>query len=64
MEVVLSQVVLNLARKYISNLQAGLNLSLWGGDVVLNNLQLQLDNVHELLKLPSNLRLTKGFIGQ
>jgi hypothetical protein len=39
----LTNLILTYARKYIRNIQANLNISLWGGDVVLNNLDLRLD---------------------
>lgn len=39
----LTQIILSYARRYIRNIEANLNISLWGGDVVLNNLDLRLD---------------------
>src|SRR5690349_9130033 len=39
----LTQLILSYARRYIRNIEANLNISLWGGDVVLNNLDLRLD---------------------
>jgi hypothetical protein len=39
----LTGLILRSARKYIRNIEANLNLSLWGGDVVLNNLDLDLE---------------------
>jgi hypothetical protein len=39
----LTQLILSYARKYIRNIEANLNISLWGGDVVLNNLDIRLD---------------------
>jgi vacuolar protein sorting-associated protein 13B len=61
MQSVLSQAVLNLAHKYIANIEAGLSLGMWGGDVILNNLQLRLDALQPIL--PPHLKLTKGCIG-
>jgi hypothetical protein len=60
MQSVLTQAVLNVANTYISNLQAGLSLTLWAGDVTLDNLQIRL----EAIPMPQHLALTKGFIGQ
>ncbi len=60
MQSVLSQAVLNLANKYIDNLQAGLSLGLGGGDVTLSNLTLKLDAVQPFI--PPHLVLTKGAI--
>ncbi len=42
----LTRLVLAYARRYIRNIEANLSLSLWGGDVVLNNLDLRLDGQH------------------
>lgn len=39
----LAALILSYARKYLRNIEANLNLSLWGGDVVLNNLDIRLD---------------------
>ena len=45
----LTQLILSYARKYIRNIEANLNISLWGGDVVLNNLDIRLDGKHRNL---------------
>jgi hypothetical protein len=41
----LSQLILKYAKLYIQNIEADLQLSLWGGDVVLNNLELRLSGL-------------------
>ena len=58
----LSGLILHYARLYIKNIEADLNLSLWGGDVVLNNLELRLDVLQVLLPIPPELEITRGFI--
>ncbi len=58
----LSQLVLKYAKKYIKNIQANLNLSLWGGDVVLNNLELCLDVLQTEARIPANYVLSKAFV--
>ena len=39
----LTALILSYARKYLRNIEANLNLSLWGGDVVLNDIDIRLD---------------------
>ena len=39
----ISQLILTYAQRYIKNIEASLNLSLWGGDMVFNNLEVRLD---------------------
>ena len=40
MQAALSQIIIRLARKYVKNIESNLKLSLWAGDVVLNDLEL------------------------
>ena len=42
----LSALILKYAKLYIKNIEANLRLTLWGGDVVLNNVELRLDGMN------------------
>lgn len=59
---VLSNVLQQYAHQYLANVEADLSLSLWGGDVVLNNVELRLDAIHRALSLPPTLRLERGSV--
>jgi vacuolar protein sorting-associated protein 13B len=53
MEALLTPLLTSYLDKYIKNFSpADLKLSLWGGDVVLSNLELQLDMLERDLRLP------------
>eukprot|EP01083_Nonionella_stella_P243398 848157_1 len=57
-----SQIILKCAKQYIKGIEADLKLSLWGGDVVLNNLDLRLDVLSKTLKLDYPYHVSRGFI--
>jgi hypothetical protein len=57
----LSQLILKYAHKYISNIEANLNLALWG-DIVLNNLDIRLDVLQRELRIPAAFQLSRGFV--
>ncbi|XP_035658997.1 vacuolar protein sorting-associated protein 13B-like isoform X1 [Branchiostoma floridae] len=53
LESYIAPMLMSYVNKYIKNLKpSDLQLSLWGGDVVLNNLDLRLDVLEQELKLP------------
>ena len=56
----ISQLLLSYAQRYISNLEASVNL--WGGDMVFNNLDVRLDVLQQSLGIPAAFSLSKGFI--
>ncbi len=58
----ITSLILHYAKKYIRNIEANLNLSLWGGDVVLNNLDLRLDVIQRELGVPEAFKFTTGFV--
>lgn len=57
-------IILRYAKKYIRGIQADLKLSLWGGDVVLDSLELRLEELEQTFHLPSQFSITKGSIKQ
>lgn len=60
----ITSLILKYARTYIRGIQANVNLSVWGGDLVLDNLDLRLDVIQQKLKLPAQFVFTRGFIKQ
>ena len=54
--------ILRQFREYISNIEADFQLGLWGGDVVLNDLELKLDVLNKKLGIDSPFSISKGSI--
>ena len=53
LESYITPILMSFVEKYIKNITpADLNLSLWGGDVVLKNLEMKLDVLENELHLP------------
>ena len=53
LEAYITPILMSYVEKYIKNITpADLNLSLWGGDVVLKNLEMKLDVLAQELNLP------------
>ena len=49
-------------QQYIKNNVDALKLSLWRGDVVLNDISLNLEEINKKLSIPSPFAITKGYI--
>ena len=57
-----TRLLLGYFRQYISEIEADFQLSLWGGDVVLNDLNLRLDVINKQLGIDAPFSITRGFI--
>ena len=57
----LTRVVQHFAQQYVKDIRTD-SFSLWGGELILQNLELRLDKVEQALGLGPNLRLKRGFI--
>ena len=57
-----TRLVLGYFRQYIDNIEADFQLSLWGGDVVLNDLDLRLEVLNQQLGIDAPFAITRGFI--
>ncbi|ETO35581.1 hypothetical protein RFI_01482, partial [Reticulomyxa filosa] len=62
----LTGLLLQYFDKYLKGIEADLRLSLWGGDVILENVELRLNVLNEELKMGENFdnpwQITKGFV--
>eukprot|EP01084_Bolivina_argentea_P195517 335383_1 len=57
-----TRLVLRYFRQYISNIEADFQLSLWGGDVTLHDLDLKLDILNKQIGIDAPFAITRGFI--
>lgn len=55
-----TSLILKYASKYVKNIQT--NVSLWGGDLVFNNLDLRLDVIQRELGVPPAFHFSRGFL--
>uniref|UniRef100_A0A0G4FFP3 Uncharacterized protein n=1 Tax=Chromera velia CCMP2878 TaxID=1169474 RepID=A0A0G4FFP3_9ALVE len=61
LETILTRIILHYANQYIKDIQTE-SFSLWSGDIALQNLELKLDVLQNILKVPEPFELTRGFI--
>lgn len=59
---VLTSLILRYFRQYIENIEADIQLGLWGGDVILNDLDLKLDVINKTLGIGAPFSISKGSI--
>eukprot|EP01083_Nonionella_stella_P089908 251096_1 len=57
-----THLILRYLRQYISNVEADLQISLYGGDVILNDLDLRLGVLNKQIGIDAPFALTRGFI--
>ena len=58
----ISHLILGYVKRYIVNLEASVAFSLWGGDMLFNNLDVRLDVLQQSLGMPAAFSLSRGFI--
>ena len=62
LETILTRIILRYANKYICDTFRTDTFSLWGGDLVVQNFELQIDELSRILGTVGGLRLTRGFV--
>ena len=58
----LTSILLRYLSDYLENIEPDLRLSFYGGDVSLNNVEINLDMINKKLGLKEPFRITRGFI--